>query len=379
MRIALVDPVPSQRLYAVALLKIGAMLQSQGHEAQLYVGRLPKDADEIWMTTLFTYDIPKVLGVAEEAKKRAPVVRVGGVAATLIPSRFEDHGLQVHRGLIPEAEAQSPNYALLPKHPEYSITHTSRGCVRKCEFCMVHKVEPTFESRDWERDLCPGASKILFYDNNWLAKNFDEWLADVATIRRLVNTAAVKEMDFNGGLDCRLLTEEHALATAGLPIRPVRFSFDGVQEEGYFQRAIERMVSAGHHDFGIYVLYNFKDTPEDFYYRLRECARLTEKTKATIHAFPMRYQPIMDIDRGRDFVGEHWTSAQRKGFMSLLSLHSIAGQVSPNTIEEFEFWFGKTGKEFSALLAYPRVRELAARRKAQLRWTRAKARAEKAS
>jgi len=376
MRVALVDPVPTNKVYSVALLKLGAMLKGDGHECHLYSGRLPKAGavDAVWITTLFTYDIPRALGVALEAKKRAPEVRVGGVAATLLPHLFEDHGLDVHRGLIPEAEFCAPDYGLLADPPDYSVTHTSRGCVRKCGFCMVPKLEPTFESRDWERDLCPGAEKILFYDNNWLAKDFDAWLADVQIIKRLVKIGRVREMDFNQGLDCRLLTDDHVDALRGVPIRPVRFAFDGMQEDGHFQRAVERMVKAGHRDFGVYALYNFKDTPEDFYYRLRECARLTEELRVSVQAFPMRYQPILDIDQGREHVGQHWTMAQRAGFASLLGPHSRCGQMAAKSIWEFEYWFGKTGEEFAAMLAYPKIRELAQRRKAALRLTRARAR-----
>ena len=376
MRVALVDPVPTNKVYSVALLKLGAMLKGDGHECQLYSGRLPKagEFDAIWMTTLFTYDIPKELGVALEAQKRAPEVRVGGVAATLLPHLFEDHGLDVHRGLISEAEACAPDYGLLSERPDYSVTHTSRGCVRKCGFCMVSKLEPAFESRDWERDLCPGAERVLFYDNNWLAKAFDAWLADVQIIKKLVKDGRIREMDFNQGLDCRLLTDDHVDALRGVPIRPVRFAFDGMQENGHFQQAVERMVKAGHRDFGAYALYNFKDTPEDFYYRLRECARLTEDLNVSVQAFPMRYQPILDIDGGRHYVGQHWTEAQRAGFMSILSLHSRCGQMSAKAMWEFEYWFGKTGEEFAALLAYPQIRERAQRRKAALRLTRARAR-----
>ena len=377
MRVALIDPVPTNKVYPVALLKIGAMLRGQGHLPRLYSGRLPAagESDAIWMTTLFTYDIPKVLGMALEAQRRAPEVRIGGVAATLLPEHFEKRGLHVHRGLMPEAEAQSPDYSLLPERPDYSVTHTSRGCIRKCGFCMVRTLEPEFVGRDWERDLCPGAPRVLFYDNNRLAKDFDDWRSDVTIIRRLIQSGQIRDMDFNQGMDCRLLTDEHVNALAGVPIHPVRFAFDGMQEDGHFQRAIERMVKAGHRDFGIYALYNFKDTPEDFYYRLRECARLTEQLGVSVQAFPMRYQPILDIDGGRAHVGPKWTAAQRSGFMSLLSLHSRCGQMSAKSLDEFEFWFGKSAEEFAALLAYPNVRELAQKRKGALRLQRAAKRA----
>ena len=379
MRIALVDPVPSKTVYSVALLKLGAMLRAQGHDVVLHSGRLPEAgaADAIWITTVFTFDIPKALGFCVEARRRAPEVRVGGVAATLLPERFEKHGFEVYRGLMAEAEEMAPDYTLLSTLPDYSITHTSRGCIRKCAFCMVTRVEPDFVPRDWERDLCPGAGKILFYDNNWLAKDFDEWLRDVAIINRLVSSGAVRGIDFNQGLDCRLLTPERADAMRGLPIKPLRFAFDGPQEDGHLQRAIERMASFGFRDFGVYVLYNFMDRPGYLYYRLRECTRLGESLRVSVAAFPMRYQPILEADTSREYVGRHWTAQQRKGFMALYSKQSVSGQVSQNSIADFEYWFGKTEAEFLALLSYTDIRELAAKRKGAQRWRAAQERAGK--
>jgi len=372
VRIALVDTSPKQAVYPVALLKLGAWRKAEGDTCKLFHKRLPKagEYDAIWLTGIFTFDLPHALGIAVEAKNRAAEVMVGGVSPTILPEPFEARDISVWRGLHPEAEKHTPDYALLPEPPRYSITHASRGCVRKCKFCMVSKVEPEFVSRDWESDIAPSSDRILFFDNNWLAKELDDLSADVAIMRRLGRQGRLKAVDFNQGLDCRLLTEDHVQLLEGIPFSPLRFAFDGMQEDGYCQRAIERMAARGHKDFNVYVLYNFKDSPEDFYYRLRECARLTESLGVSVQAFPMRYQPIMEVDPGRAYVGEKWTSRQRKGFMSLLGHQSLGGQISAHNLAEFEYWFGKTAEEFAALLSYPKIRKLALRRQGSRRLER---------
>ena len=370
MRIALVDTTKKPTAYPVSLLKIGAWRQSLGDDCQLFTNRLPDETDEIWLTTCFTFDIPHALGIVREAKNRAPVVKVGGVSATLLPEHFEREGVEVHRGLIAEAERCHPDYSLLPERPKYSIAHTSRGCVRKCKFCMVHRLEPEFHNRDWIGDLAPGASKILFYDNNWLAKDVDDLGRDVRLIRGLVESGRARSVDFNQGLDCRLLTEEKADLLTGLPIKPVRFAFDGMQEDGHYQRAVRMMAARGHRDFMTYVLYNFTDTPKDFYYRLRESVRLSDELGINADSFPMRYQPILEADAGREYVGKHWTKAQKYGFMNTLNKQSLTGQVSA-TMDEFEFWFGKDADGFDRLMSYPKIRQLAKRKKGALRMRRA--------
>ncbi len=373
MRVALIDTTKKPRAYSIALLKIGEMLRKQGHKCKLFVNKLParNQFDEIWLSTVFTYDIPHAIGIALEARKRAPRVKIGGISATLMPEMFEKHGFEVHRGLIPEAEGLQPDYRLLHDKEDYSIAYTSRGCVRKCGFCMVKTLEPKFEERSgWENTLKPGAQKILFYDNNWLAKGKASVRKDVKKIKTLMERGRIKTVDFNQGLDARLVDEEMADILAEITIYPFRVAFDGMQEDGHVQRAFELMFQRGYKSFSSYVLYNYHDTPEDFYYRLREISEFGAKTKKEVAAIPMRYQPITEITR--DYVGKHWTPEMKKAFMVLLGAHSAESAcVSVKRIEEFEMWFGKNAQEFVRLLKYPKIRELTKRKQGALRYLRA--------
>jgi len=175
------------------------------------------------------------------------------------------------------------------------------------------------------------------------------------------------------------MTEEIADLLKGLPIDPVRFAFDNMQEDGYYQSAVWMLVKRGFKSFMTYVLYNYKDTPEDFYYRLRETVKLDMETGISVSSFPMRYQPIMAIDPKRRYVGEKWTLQKRKGFPAIRGWHSWLGTVSPKgggifktAMEEFEYWFGKDAKEFDRLLGYPKLRKLLKRKAGALRMARAK-------
>jgi hypothetical protein len=383
MKIALVDASPkrSVTLEPLPLLKLGAWRKALGDTVTLFSSILPGcgEYDEIWMTTRYTYDVPFAVTLGIEAMKRAKRVRVGGISATLLPNMFEREGLEVHRGLVPEAEAFPPDYSILRHEPKHSITHTSRGCVRHCKFCMVHKLEPYFTNRpSWPNDLSDQTGKVLFYDNNWLAKSIDDIRGDVDKMKTMICRGRITEMDFNQGLDCRLLTEEKANLLIGLPIKPIRFAFDGMQEDGHYQRAVGMMVERGFTQFLTYVLYNFTDTPHDLYYRLKESVRMCQEYRVAIDSFPMRYQPIMLVDNGRGHVGEHWTLKKRNAFQCIkANLSGPAGTVTMHShhkwspLDEFEYWFGTTADEFDKLLSYPKIRELMAKRKGTLRLKRA--------
>ena len=367
--------------YCVALLKLGAWLQDSGHECFLWESHEepPEDCDEAWISTLFTFDIPHVFGLAKAAEAWAGQVVVGGISATLMPERFERAGLTVHKGLHPEAEAFAPDYSLLAQSPDTTITHTSRGCVRKCEFCAVHTIEPKFSARDWRADLAPGKTDLMFYDNNWLAKPIKKLAEDADAIRALVAEGRVGRIDFNQGMDCRLLTEKKADVIAGLPWEAIRFAFDGMHEDGHWQRAVRMMAARGGRDFRTYLLYNFTDTPEDFWYRIRENAVLAEELGVLMRGFPMRYQPIREIDKGH--VGEHWSRRQRDGFPRLMGQFSgpsgflTFGGPMWTPLEEFEFWFTDSAETFARMLSYPKLSQLSAQKAGVVRQRRQEFRA----
>ena len=380
MRIALVDSNPRPAVYPLPLLKLGAWRRSLGDECKIYNFSLPAkgEFDEIWITTLFTYNLYEAVRLAAEATKRAAKVKVGGVAATLLPDYFKHEGVEVHRGLHPEAESYAPDYSLLDKEPDYSITYASRGCVRKCKFCMVSRLEPEFRNRrDWIRDLNPKAKRILFYDNNWLAKSNKDLEYDAERIRDLQEKGQIQEVDFNQALDARLMTEEKADILQGLKIYPLRFGFDNMSLDGVIQPVIRMMAARSWFKFQYYTLYNYKDTPEDLYYRIKQSPVLKEENNIEVTAVPMRYHPILDVASGRDYVGRHWSAQALKGFMAIISRHSAHGQISTvggsiySAIEEFEYWFGRDEKEFVRLINYKNIRLLASRKKGDLRRRRA--------
>lgn len=383
MDIALVDSTPNPGYYPLPLLKIGAWRRDIGDECELFLNRLPEAGafDQIWISTVFTFHIPHAMGMVEAALERADRVVVGGVSATLLPRYFRQYDCEVHLGAIPEAEEYHPDHSLLHTPPKYSIASTSVGCTRKCKFCMVRKLQPNFEDRpDWPDDIYRGAEKLVFYDNNWLAKPTELLERDAEIMHRLFDFRRITEMDFSQGLDCRLMTEEKADLLEGLPIVPIRFAFDHMGQDGYYQDAVRMMAERGFGIFRTYVLFNFHDTPQDFYYRLKESVRLTiELDVPAVDSFPMCYRPILKADPGHEYVGPHWTLRQVRGFSALKSAHSGAsGTVSTHSrenvtpMEEFEYWFGKTPDEFAKLISYPRITELAKAKKGKMRLMRAR-------
>lgn len=178
-------------------------------------------------------------------------------------------------------------------------TKTTEGCVNKCGFCAVPRMEPEYrEYNDWS------VSPIVC-DNNLLASSQAHFNTVIDRLKCLPNTRIV---DFNQGLDARLMTKHHASRLAELGCI-YRVAWDNTKLEKYVFRAVDRMTAAGipKRNIRSYVLIGFNDTPEDALYRLQ-----------TLWAYgvtpnPMRYTPLNSLTYKH--VGENWTERELTRFM----------------------------------------------------------------
>ena len=115
-------------------------------------------------------------------------------------------------------------------------------------------------------------------------------------------------IDFNQGLDARLVTAEKMEKLSEVNIRPLRIAFDHYDQKDIYIAAIRKAVKYGITDLSNYLLYNFEDKPEELYYRMRINVDLCEELGVTIYSFPMKYHPISDPKyfRNRDYIGKYW-------------------------------------------------------------------------
>ncbi|MBR4901318.1 MAG: hypothetical protein IKZ46_10285 [Victivallales bacterium] len=164
-------------------------------------------------------------------------------------------------------------------------------------------------------------------------------------------------VDFNQGVDARLFTKEKVELLSKIAIRPLRIAFDDIKSEPEYTQAIRMSVEAGLHDFSNYLLYNFHDTPDELYYRLKINVDLSEKLDVSIYSFPMKYHPIkkedqwdQDYSHNRDYIGEHWNRKYIRAIQAVLN--STKGKIGRGK-EFFEKAFGKNIEEFHRLLEMP--------------------------
>jgi hypothetical protein len=232
------------------------------------------------LSVVFTWDLPQAYQRAVWLKQLGYTIHAGGPAVKLMPDYLSSVAT-VNLDDGPCVERHNP-----------MATFTSRGCIRRCPFCAV----PLIEGKLRELDDWP--VRPIVCDNNLLAcskTHFDR------VIDRL---KPLKGIDFNQGLDARLLTAYHADRLAELDCM-ARLAFDSIGYESAFMTAYEQLRRAGFpkNRIRVYVLIGFNDTPEDALYRLQTVVDLG------IDPNPMRYNPLDTLQRD-SYVGQGWTDSE---------------------------------------------------------------------
>ncbi|MDC6625422.1 hypothetical protein OEZ82_25660, partial [Leclercia adecarboxylata] len=95
-----------------------------------------------------------------------------------------------------------------------------------------------------------------------------------------------------------------------------------------------------------YMLYNFKDDPDDLFVRMWLNLALNEELGIRIWSFPMRYQPT-DLPE-RTYVSTGWSRYELRSLQ--IVLQATHGVVSGEPVF-FRRAFGESSEEFRAILA----------------------------
>lgn len=194
----------------------------------------------------------------------------------------------------------------------------------------------------------------LLYSETATAENilkFDEVFHELYNVYYKPR-ARRRYLDFNQGLDARLVTDKKMKKLAEVNIKPLRIAFDHYEQKDIYCKAIRCAAKYGIHDLSNYLLYNFKDRPEDLYYRMRINVDLCTELGVTIYSFPMKYHPISDPEffSNRKFIGEHWNRKFIRAIQAVLN--STKGKIGPS-VKFFEEAFGRDVHEYQKLLWMP--------------------------
>ena len=317
--------------------------------------------DIIYITTMFTFQWKvtiETIKFYQRNKQKNTVIKVGGILASLLVDDVErETGIKPHFGLWEEVDRLAPDYKLKGMQNYYtnntSMGYMTKGCINRCSFCAVPKLEPKFVPFISLKNQVDSTKKdLLLLDNNVLAS--EEFPRIVEEIKKYgfykgaMLGKAHRYIDFNQGVDARLLNEENMELLSQLALKPLRIAFDNIKLETLYMEKVKLANKYGIRYLSNFILFNHKDTPEDFYRRLQINIELNEELGLSIFSFPMKYVPLDAKDR--KYVGPHWTQTQLRGIQCIL--HATHGVVGPRE-KFFKTAFGKDAEEFKYIIQQP--------------------------
>lgn len=410
MKILLVEPGYKNKYPPLGLMKISAYHKKKNDEVTFVKGLNKEIKEQVWdriyISTLFTFYWKKTIDTIKyyyNSVCNKSNIYVGGVLATLLEndlrSELDIQGINIISGLLNKPgilgnddiiiDTITPDYDIVDnvknKYLDYTyevqnsyISYTTRGCIRKCKFCAVKTLEPNYcayiDIKEQIRiidDKYGVKRNLMLLDNNILASSYLDIIVDDLvklgfgrgnkSYINKTNNRTLKQtryIDFNQGIDARLLSEDLMKQLARIEIKPLRIAFDHADEESIniYVRAQRLAARYEMHNLSNYILFNYEDRPEDLYKRLKINIELNnefslEGFKTSIWSFPMKYMPIKgDNSKARKYIGEHWNPKLLRGVQCILNAtHGIVGPKEGF----FKHAFGATYEEFISILYMP--------------------------
>jgi radical SAM superfamily enzyme YgiQ (UPF0313 family) len=232
MKIGLID-IDGHNFPNLALMKI-ANYHRQNSDTVGWVNHL-QHYDKVYQSKVFTFTPDNPFAVQSDE------IIKGGTGYKMYNDLFCDD--------------TEPDYTLYPQF-SHAYGFLTRGCTRNCAWCIVPKKEGGIRPyRDIETVL-QGRKTAILMDNNVLASPHG--------LQQLEKIADLKcKVDFNQGLDSRLVTDEIAKLLSKIKwIRFIRFACDTTPAVAPLLSAIEKLNRYGVKNYRIFVYLLVKDVDD---------------------------------------------------------------------------------------------------------------------
>lgn len=226
MKIGLID-VDGHNYPNLPLMKLSAWHKKQGDAVEWY---------DTWNGLFNLYDkvyLSKVFSFTEDYKQpiyAKEVIRGGtGYCITNENGKEIFHKEQNHN-LPDDIEHIYPDYSLYPEQTkDTAFGFLTRGCPRGCSFCIVKDKEGlcSYKVADLS-EFWNGQKNIELLDPNILASKECEEL-----LEQLIDSKA--KINFNQGLDIRMMTDWKAELLEKIPIQMIHFAWDRYEDKEFIQ------------------------------------------------------------------------------------------------------------------------------------------------
>lgn len=275
MKILLIDI--DSKIPNLALMKISTYFKQKGCE----VGFNVTDPDLIYVSCIFKKNKEQALGLKKFYPNSKIVFGGSGINYEVLPDKME---------------FLKPDYDLYPS--TCSQGYTTRGCIKKCPFCIVNEKEGKLKRHQHIKEFYDERfDTVMLMDNNLLVDK--RWF--------FKQTDFILEHDLKvieHGMDIHYLDKEIAERLSEIKfVKTMHFAFDNMYDEKAVLRGISLLKDAGinlKQDVQFYVLTGYNTTHREDLYR---CNLL--KTQGT-NSFVMQYKKDKFISKLARWSNRKW-------------------------------------------------------------------------
>ena len=277
MKVGLFDI--DSKYHNLALMKISAWHKSFGDQTELYSPLMKKTYDRVYVSKIFSKRNIEEGYIPENSI-------IGGSGYNL-------------KAVLPyDIEHSMPDYSLY--NLNYSLGFTTRGCIRNCKFCIVPEKEGKIrEHAEVEEFLNPKSNIVVLLDNNFLALP-----SHIEKLQKYIKKGW--RMDFNQGIDIRLINKENAELLAKVKHRKqIHFAWDQMNYEKQVKEGLKILFRTGisPRKIMVFILCNYDTTLKEDIYRYGELHNLNVTPYVMIYG-----KGNKEIKKFARYVNRRWIS-----------------------------------------------------------------------
>lgn len=235
--IGLID-VDGRKFPNLALMKISAYHKRKGDNVSFVHFN---DYDKTYISKVFTFTPdyePNLSNLGEVIK--------GGT------------GYQNYNNLSYEIEHINPDYSLYGVNKAYGFL--TRGCPNNCSWCIVPKKEGNIYENSDITEFWNGQKEAILLDNNILAHNHG-----LKQIEKIIDLGI--KIDFNQGLDARLIANNKDIAKLLSRVKWIRFlrmACDTKSQIPFIEKALQNLNEFGFKNYRVFVYLLVKDVKDAY-------------------------------------------------------------------------------------------------------------------
>lgn len=226
MKIGLID-VDGHNYPNLPLMKLSAWHKQNGDTVEWYDSwkGLCDPYDRVYLSKVFSFtpDYDNYIYSKE-------IIRGGTGYCIEVINGKEIFHKEKDKDLPDQIEHIYPDYTLYPEQTkDTAYGFLTRGCPRGCSFCIVKDKEGLCSKKVADlSEFWDGQSNIVLLDPNILACR--DW-KDL--LQQLIDSKA--KVNFNQGLDIRMMNEEKAEMLSRIPIKAIHFAWDRYEDKEIIQ------------------------------------------------------------------------------------------------------------------------------------------------